>query len=68
MSGHKRETPPKILRLVPDTIVFYNTSSQKLIKKNGKDCEPSSLAAMQSSTDRYLREPNYEYSILNILY
>ena len=67
MSGHKREPPPKILRLVPDTIVFYNTSSQKLIKKNGKDCEPSSLAAMQSSTDRYLREPNYEYSILNIL-
>ena len=36
--------------------------------KNGKDYESSSLVAMQSSTDKYLREPNYEYSILNILY
>ena len=34
-------------------------------KKDGKDYEPSSLAAMQNSIDRYLRESNYEYSILN---
>ena len=34
-------------------------------KKDGKDYEPSSLAAMQSAIDRYLRESNYEHSILN---
>ena len=34
-------------------------------KKDGKDYEPSSLAAIQSSIDRYLRESNYEHSILN---
>ena len=33
-------------------------------KKDGKNYEPS-LTAMQSSIDRYLRESNYEYSILN---
>ena len=37
-------------------------------KKDGKDYEPCFLAAMQNSADRYLGEPNYEYSILNILY
>ena len=34
-------------------------------KKDGKDYEPFSLAAMQSSTDKYFRYSNYEYSILN---
>ena len=34
-------------------------------QKEGKDYEASSLAAMQSSFDRYLRESNCDYSILN---
>ena len=56
MSGHKRETTSKILRLVPDTLDgILQHFFAEINKKNGKDCEPSSLVVMQSSTDRYLR-------------
>ena len=34
-------------------------------KKDGKVYKSSSLAAMQSSFDRYLRESNYQYSTLS---
>ena len=33
-------------------------------KKNGDDYEPESLAVMQASLDRFLRENNYGYSIV----
>ena len=53
--------------LISDIFYFYreNINGMTKIAKHGKDYEPSSLAAMESSIDRYLRELNYEYSILN---
>ena len=64
MSRHKRETIPKTLRLVPDTLdSILQHFFAEIDEKNCKDYEPSSLPAMQSLTDRYLQELNYEYSI-----
>ena len=52
--------------LAPDTLdSILQHFFAEINKKDDKDYEPSSLAAMQSSFDRYLRESNYEYSILN---
>lgn len=34
-------------------------------EKNGTDYEPNSLASMQASIDRFLKESGYPYSILN---
>ena len=50
--------PPESLDLVLQQ--FY----AELKKKNGSDYEPESLAVMQASLDRHLREQNYGYSIL----
>ena len=62
----KRDHPKNIEILAPDTL---DSISQHFLaeinKKNGKDYESSSLVAMQISIDRYLRESNYDYSILN---
>ena len=53
-------------RLVPDTLdSILRHLFAEINLKNDEDYEPS-LAAMQSSANRCLREPNYEYSILNI--
>lgn len=41
-------------------MVFYNISLPEFNKKDGKEYEPSSLAAIQSSNDRYLRESIYD--------
>ena len=64
--AQKRDHPKNIEVLAPDT---SNSILQhffaEINKKDGKNYEPSSLTAMQSSIDRYLRESNYEYSILN---
>ena len=37
-------------------------------KRDGKEYEPTSLAAMQASIDKYLRESHYECSILTSRY
>lgn len=64
--AEKRGHPKNIETLAPDTLnnILQNFYAE-INKKDGKDYEPSSLAAMQSSIDRYLRESSYEYSILN---
>ena len=64
--AQKRDHPQNIEVLAPDTLdSILQHIFAEFNKKDGKDYEPSSLAAMQSSIDRYLRESNYEYSILN---
>ena len=64
--GQKRDYPQNIEVLVPNTLdSTLQHFFAEINKKDGKDYEPSSLAAMQSSIDRYSHEPNYEYSILN---
>ena len=50
--------PPEKLDLVLQQ--FY----AEVKKKNGEDYEPESLAVMQASLDRHLRERNYGYSIV----
>ena len=50
---------------MPNTLVIIlQYLFTEINKKDGKHYEPYFLAAMQSSIDRYLRESNYEYSIL----
>ena len=62
----KRDHPKNIEVLAPDTLgSILQHFFGEINKKDGKYFEPSSLAVMQSSIDRYLRELNYEYSILN---
>ena len=64
--AQKRDHPKNIEILAPDTLdSILQHFFAEINKKDGKDYEPSSLAAIQSSIDRYLRESNYEYSILN---
>ena len=64
--AQKRDHPKNIKILAPDTLdSILQHFVTEINKKDGKDYEPSSLAAMQSSIDRYLRESNYEHSILN---
>ena len=64
--AQKRDHPKNIEILAPDTLdSILQHFFAEINKKDGKDYEPSSLAAMQSSIDRYLRESNYEHSILN---
>ena len=64
--AQKRDHSKNIEVLAPDTL---NSILQhffvEINKTDGKDYEHYSLAAMQSSIDRYLRESNCEYSILN---
>ena len=60
----KRDHPKNIEVLVPDTLdSILQCFFTEINKKDGKDYEPSSLAAIQNSIDRYLRQSNYEYSI-----
>ena len=62
----KRDHPKNIEVLAPDTLdSILQHFFAEINKKDGKDYEPSFLAAMQSSIARYLHESNYEYSILN---
>ena len=64
--AQKRNHPKNIEVLAPDTLdSILQHFFVEINKNDGKDYESSSLAAMQSSVDRYLRESNYEYSILN---
>ena len=64
--GAKKRPPKNIEILAPDTLDrILQHFVAEVNKKDDKDYEPSSLAAMQSSIDRYLRESNYEYSISN---
>ena len=64
--AQKRDHPKNIEILAPDTLdSILQHFFAEINKKDGKDYEPSSLAAMQSSIDRYICESNYEYSILN---
>ena len=64
--AQKRDHPKSIEVLAPDTLdSILQHFFTEINKKDGKDYEPSSSAAMQNSVDRYLRESNYEYSILN---
>ena len=64
--AQKRDYPQNIEVLAPDTLdSILQHFFAEINKKDGKYSESSSLAAMQSSTDRYLRESNYEYSVLN---
>ena len=64
--GTKERTPQNIEVLATDTL---DSSLQhffiEITIKYGKEYEPSSLVAIQSSIDGYLRESNYEHSILN---
>ena len=62
----KRDHPKNIEVLAPDTLDsilqhFFGEINRKYVKYS----ELFSLAVIQSSIDRYLRELNYEYSILN---
>ena len=62
----KRDHPKNIEVLAPDTLdSILQHFFAEINKKDGKDYDPSFLAAMQSSIARYLHESNYEYSILN---
>ena len=64
--AQKKGHPKNIEVLAPDTLdSILRYFFAEINQKEGKDYEPSSLAAMQSSFDRYLRESNCEYSILN---
>ena len=64
--GAKKRPPKNIEILAPDTLDrILQHFVTEVNKKDDKDHETSSLAAMQGSIDRYLRESNYEYSILN---
>ena len=51
--------------LAPDTLdsILQHLFAQ-INEKDDKDHKPCSLAAMQSSIDRYLPESNYEYSLI----
>ena len=64
--GEKETTPTILAPLAPDTLDgILQHFFAEINKKDCKDYEPSSLAAMQSSIDRYLRESNYKCTILN---
>ena len=64
--AQKRSHHKNIEVLAPDTIdIILRYFFAEINQKEGKDYEASSLAAMQSSFDRYLRESNCDYSILN---
>ena len=64
--AQKRDHPINIELLAPDTLeIILQHFFAEINKKDGKDYEPSSSPTMQSSVDRYLRDSNYEYSILN---
>ena len=52
--GQKRDQPKNIEVLVPDTLdSTLQHFFAEINEKDGEDYEPSSLAAMQSSIDRY---------------
>ena len=62
--AQKKNHPKNIEVLAPDTLdSILQHFFSKIKKTDGKDYEPSSLAAMQSSVDRYLRD-----QIVSILY
>ena len=62
----KRDHPKNIGVLAPDTLdSILQHFFGEINRKYGKYSELFSLAVIQSSIDRYLRELNYEYSILN---
>ena len=62
----KRDHPKNIEVLAPDTLdSILQHFFGEINRKYGKYSELFSLAVIQSSIDRYLRELNYEYSILN---
>ena len=64
--AQKRDHPQNIEVLALDNLdSILQHSFAEINKKDGKDHEPSPLVAMQNSMDRYLRESNYEYSLLN---
>ena len=64
--AQKRDHTKNIEILVPVTLnSILPHFFAEVNKKDGKDYEPSPLAAMQNQIDRYLRKSNYEYSILN---
>ena len=64
--AQKRDYPKNIEVLASDTLdSILQHFFGEINKKDSKDYEPSSSAAMESSIDRYLRELNYDYSILN---
>ena len=64
--GAKERLPQNIEVLASDTLdSILQHFFGEINKKDSKDYEPSSSAAMESSIDRYLRELNYDYSILN---
>ena len=64
--AQKRGHPKNIEVLASDTLdSILQHFFAKINKKDGKDYEPSSLAAMKRLTNRYFRESNYEHSILN---
>ena len=64
--AQKRNHPKNIEALAPETLdSILQHFFAEINKKDGKDYESLSLAAMQSSIDRYLRESNYKYSVLN---
>ena len=61
----KWDHPKNITILAPDTLdsILQHLFAQ-INEKDDKDHKPCSLAAMQSSIDRYLPESNYEYSLI----
>ena len=64
--GAKERLPQNIEVLASDTLdSILQHFFGEINKKDSKDYKPSSSAAMESSIDRYLRELNYDYSILN---
>ena len=64
--AQKRDYPKNIEVLASDTLdSILQHFFGEINKKDSKDYKPSSSAAMESSIDRYLRELNYDYSILN---